>query len=207
MGDDPESRTTAEPKHGVPISEIPLEIRTERLFMRRLVAELDADDIFDIRSRMDVMKWSSTKIPDADVAATKEHFLNFNRPGALGLTVFEASNSKRAIACIGFYKRNGHTDLGYLVHPDCWGKGYATEAAKAAIEIWWGFVASLPPENNSGGKESPKSDLVLHAVTDRLHVASNRVLMKCGFKQVRESVDEVGPCIMWELHKEDTATD
>ncbi|KLJ13852.1 hypothetical protein EMPG_11234 [Blastomyces silverae] len=197
-----EPATTAEPQHAAPICDVPLEIRTARLFMRHLVPELDANDIFAIRSRMDVMKWSSTRVPDADIAATKEHMLNLERPGALGLTVFEASNLKRAIACIGFYKNDDKTELGYLLHPDYWGKGYVTEAVRAAIDVWWAFSATVHPENSSGPMPSPKNDFVLHAVTDALNRASNRVLVKCGFKLVDERVDELGACIMWELHKE-----
>ncbi|OJD26134.1 hypothetical protein ACJ73_02489 [Blastomyces percursus] len=202
-----EPTTTAKPQHAAPIPDVPLEIRTARLLMRRLVPELDANDIFAIRSRMDVMKWSSTRVPDADIAATKDHLLKVNRPDALGLTVFETSELNRAIAYIGFYKTNGKIELGYLLHPDYWGKGYATEAVRAAIGVWWEFAAVVHQENNNGGAvTSPKNYFVLYAVTDALNGASNRVLMKCGFKQVDELVDELGPCIMWELHKEATVT-
>ncbi|PGH03675.1 hypothetical protein GX51_03939 [Blastomyces parvus] len=198
-GSDP--TTTAEPQQAAPISNAPLEIRTARLFMRRLIPEVDANDIFAIRSRMDVMKWSSTRAPDADVAATKEHLLIVSRPDALGFAVFETSNLNRAIACIGFYG-NEKNELGYLVHPDCWGKGYATEAVRAAIDAWWTFTATVHSEDIGGPKKSPKNNFVLHAVTDAFNEPSNRVLTKCGFKQVNELVDELGPCIMWELHKE-----
>ncbi|OJD17583.1 hypothetical protein AJ78_02334 [Emergomyces pasteurianus Ep9510] len=197
---------TAEPKHDVPIPENQIEIRTERLFLRRLVAEIDANDIFDIRSRVDVMKWSTTKTPDASVAATKEHLLKIARLGTLGFTVFEEPNRKRAIALIGIYKRNDSAEIGYLVHPDFWGKGYATEAVQATINKWWELVTSSGPENDSGMKESFKSDLVLHADTDSANAASNQVLMKCGFEQVDEIVDDIGACTKWELRKADSVT-
>ncbi|EER42027.1 acetyltransferase [Histoplasma capsulatum var. duboisii H88] len=204
---DPGRMATAETQHEAQSSKIPLEAKTERLFIRRLIPELDLNDLFAIRSRMDVMKWSLTRTPDADIAATKEHLRKVATPENLILAVFEYSNTERAIACIGFYTNNGNTSLGYIVHPDCWGKGYAAEATRAAIDIWWKFLTNLPPEKNSDGDKSPKNYFVLEAITDASNVASNRVLTKCGFKMVEEAADELGPCIMWELHKEAKLTD
>jgi RimJ/RimL family protein N-acetyltransferase len=37
----------------------------------------------------------------------------------------------------------GHVDLGYLLHPKAWGRGYATEACEAALS--W-FAGALPGE-------------------------------------------------------------
>ena len=63
---------------------------------------------------------------------------------------------------------NGHQnfhDLGYRFIKRHWGKGYATEAAKAAIV--YGFsILKLP---------------VIYAIADIGHRASRNVLEKCGF--------------------------
>nr|WP_239521662.1 GNAT family N-acetyltransferase [Geodermatophilus sabuli] len=36
----------------------------------------------------------------------------------------------------------GEVEVGWHLHPDCWGRGYATEAARAVIDR--GFAAGLP---------------------------------------------------------------
>ncbi|EEH35628.1 hypothetical protein PAAG_06675 [Paracoccidioides lutzii Pb01] len=183
-------------------------IRTERLFIRRVIVGEDADGIFAIRSRMDVMKWSSAKTPDADVAATKNHFLNLEQKGALNLVIFEGSNTSRVIGTIGFFKRDGPhglTELGYLLHPDFWGKGFMTEAVRAAINFWWDYV-SVVPENSADKNGLSKNDTVLRAVTDMLNLPSNRVLEKCGFKKTAAMADKKGPDFTWELQKNYTST-
>ncbi|EEH44841.1 uncharacterized protein PADG_01130 [Paracoccidioides brasiliensis Pb18] len=184
-------------------------IRTERLFIRRVVVGEDADGIFAIRSRMNVMKWSSAKTPDADVAATKNHFLNLEQKGALNLVIFEGSNTSRVIGTIGFFKRDGQhgqTELGYLLHPDFWGKGFTTEAVRAAINFWWDYVSVVPGNSADDTNGLSKSDTVLRAVTDTLNLASHRVLEKCGFKRTAATADEKGPDLTWELHKNYTST-
>ena len=51
-----------------------------------------------------------------------------------------------------------------------WGKGYATEAARASVEFG---------KKNIGLKE-------IIGLTDPLNIASQRVLEKCGFKVIGE---------------------
>ncbi len=57
--------------------------------------------------------------------------------------------------------------IGYSFLPPYWGRGYATELVKASIPYFF--------ENN--GNE------LLYAVTDTLNMASQHVLLKCGFSE------------------------
>ncbi|KAK2739629.1 hypothetical protein FQN55_009365 [Onygenales sp. PD_40] len=183
-------------------------LQTKRLFMRPLVED-DVGDIFAIRSRAEVMKWSFSGKPDADLAATRKNFLNFNAPDVLALAILEASNTTRAIGSVAFFRGEaGNFDLGYIMHPDCWGKGYASEAVSAAIEAWWEFIEAFPRIGSGGNGSS--NELVLHAVSDKTNFPSNRVLEKCGFVNVGdlpEHDDDGRPAFMWELRKKSKAVD
>lgn len=72
------------------------------------------------------------------------------------------------IGTCGMYAWNRsdrHVDIGYHLHPAHWGKGYATEAARALIG--WCF-----------------DNLDVHRIQADCtegHIASERVLLKCGF--------------------------
>lgn len=63
-------------------------------------------------------------------------------------------------------RQNRHADIGYHLLPSHWGKGYATEAARAMIR--WCFA-------------NRDLNRVEADCTDG-HTASERVLLKCGFK-------------------------
>jgi ribosomal-protein-alanine N-acetyltransferase len=68
--------------------------------------------------------------------------------------------------CVAWDRENRHVDIGYHVLPLHWGHGYATEAARAVVR--WCF-----------------DHLDVHRIqadcTDG-NIASERVLLKCGFK-------------------------
>lgn len=72
-------------------------------------------------------------------------------------------------AAIGFHLLNniqGETELqvGYVLDPAYWGRGYATEMCAALLR--YGFTELALPR--------------LHAITDHANVASQRVLLKAG---------------------------
>ncbi|KAK2810308.1 hypothetical protein FQN50_003039 [Emmonsiellopsis sp. PD_5] len=183
-------------------------IETERLFMRPLVED-DVGDIFAIRSRAEVMKWSFSGKPDANLAATRKNFLNFNPADVLALAICEASNTTRAIGSVAFFGgKGGNFELGYIMHPEFWGKGYASEAVSAAIDAWWEFIAAFPRIGIDGNGSS--NEVVLHAVTDKNNFPSNRVLEKCGFDNVGDLPahdDDGRPAFMWELRKKAKTVD
>jgi RimJ/RimL family protein N-acetyltransferase len=74
----------------------------------------------------------------------------------------------RMVASLGFHTvsaLNRSAEITYTVHPECWGRGLATALARAALH--WGF--------------SRRQWVRIQATTLVDHLASQRVLAKCGF--------------------------
>ncbi|EER24789.1 hypothetical protein D8B26_006981 [Coccidioides posadasii str. Silveira] len=168
------------------------EIRTPRLILRPL-RDSDVGDMFAIRSREDVMVWSLTKLPDKDISATKKIMSRWNDETNVGLAVLEVSNPDRVCGVIGYNAVGNKMEVGYLMHPDVWGKGYATEALQASIEAWWNGYEAVKP------KKSMMHELL--AFTHEGNERSYRVLRKCGFEMVEELDDEYGRGNVWRLKR------
>lgn len=145
-------------------------IETERLILRPLFVE-DADAVFEwasdedvarymvyptYRSKDKVRKWlESIQVFDG------EYHFGFERKED-GVLIGSGSIGPDA-------NREGFWDFGYNFRRDCWGRGYATEAAKAMI----GFA-----HDHFGIKWFSSS----HVEANR---ASGRVMEKCGLRFVR----------------------
>ncbi|PGH14348.1 hypothetical protein AJ80_05938 [Polytolypa hystricis UAMH7299] len=186
-------------------------IRTERLFLRPL-RDSDVPFVFGLRSIAEVMKYSSTQKPDDDITFTRGRLQSFNHPQSIGFIVHEAGPSSSCadpesapkIGFPGVVLQCGKYEIGYIMHPDAWGKGYTTEAIGAMIDAWWRISAAFPPAAASpdagDGSEAPDRDAVW-ALTHKLNVASNRVLEKCGFHAVREFDHHLGETIEWRIQR------
>lgn len=85
----------------------------------------------------------------------------------------EARGEKlRLIGQVGVVHVEPEPDLGYMIHPDFWGQGFATEAVRGCLEYWW----SLPRREDGKGRE-----LIAKVVVE--NVESRRVLEKLGFRR------------------------
>lgn len=58
-------------------------------------------------------------------------------------------------------------EIGYMLHPDFWGKGLVTEAVRAFMPLFWKKYAGVYDYAT--------------AEIDPGHVASRNILLKCGF--------------------------
>lgn len=74
------------------------------------------------------------------------------------------SDSNRLVGSIGAINDNGKIQFGYIIAPSQWGRGYATTAAQALLNV----LITLP-----GVKE-------IKTFVDAENTASVRVLQKCG---------------------------
>ena len=76
-------------------------------------------------------------------------------------------------------------NLIYGVHPDFWGNGFATEAAKAVLDYAFDTL----------GLASVKADV------DEPNVISVRILEKLGMKQIRRAIVAGRPLLYYEQHR------
>ncbi|GIK04951.1 hypothetical protein Aspvir_009050 [Aspergillus viridinutans] len=190
----------------------PPPFRTARLQFHPMV-DADAAGIHAIRGLEEVMKWSLKKVPDADLATTREWVEGYLRPeprtpGNVGYVLreirFESEASGaggggdgkgRIVASIGLRyglveELRGYCwELGYIFHPDFWGKGYATEAVRGLMGAWPGIYGRV---NWGNVEQEQEGSGEVVAITDKGNEASIRVLTKCGFESVEEFVDEDG---------------
>jgi ribosomal-protein-alanine N-acetyltransferase len=145
-------------------------ITTERLILRRLTPD-DAGAIMDLFSDPKVMRFLNNPFTDTlEKAMGVINWLNdrFDTQDAVQWA-FASREDNRFIGTGGNHawdKHDRHIEIGYNILPKYWGKGYATEATHAIIK--WSF-----------------ENMNLHRIeadcTDG-NIASERVMLKCGFK-------------------------
>ncbi len=133
-----------------------MRLETERLILRKL-EENDVERMFLLDSNSDVMKYI----------------------GVEPLT--EPDQSREVIKII--QKQYSETGLGYRFLPETWGKGYASEAAKASLE--YGF-------------HQIKANII-YAYAHCENEASLHILTKLGFEKTGEFEEPDGICFWYEL--------
>jgi ribosomal-protein-alanine N-acetyltransferase len=122
---------------GLPLRPQPRELRTERLLIRQF-EEADLDALHDMRSREESVRWLYEDPPslleDRARLERRMHNVRFALTGdGIGFAVLAGS---RLVADVSLFLRSAEHhqgEIGFITHPDHWGKGYATEAARAAL--------------------------------------------------------------------------
>ena len=116
-----------------------LRIQTRRLVLRPPRIE-DFDRFAELLANEDACRYIGGHLPRA---AAWRKFLQ--QPGAwllqgFGMFSLIEPDSGRWLGQLGPWRPEGWpgNEIGYSLHPDAWGKGYATEAAVAAID--WAFA-------------------------------------------------------------------
>lgn len=142
-------------------------IKTERLLLRPLTVA-DAESVFEwvgderVAQYMIYTTYKNVEQVKEWLESIKNDDTNFG---------FERLSDGKLIGSgdISPDHKNGFWGLGYNLRYDCWGNGYATEAAKAMIKY---------AHDNFGAAHF----IAGHAEPNR---ASGRVMEKCGFKFAR----------------------
>lgn len=128
---------------------------TERLVVRDLTDD-DAEALYDLHRRDEVMRWLDRTLSTgpADELARLARWREV-REGPYGFFGIEERETGRLVGLLVFkpFDDLPHLDLGWRLHPDVWGRGYATEAARGAIERAFGelgideLAATTLPDN------------------------------------------------------------
>lgn len=137
-----------------------MDIRTERLLLRR-PRPTDLDGFFEIMSNPSAMRYWST-LPHADLSVTRIWLDTMLAREATGGQHCAIELDGRVIGEVGAGRL---PDFGFILHPDVWGRGFATEASKAAI----GHIFAVT--------DTPD----LKADVDPRNAASLAVLARLGF--------------------------
>ncbi|MEA2646890.1 MAG: hypothetical protein QOE92_1973 [Chloroflexota bacterium] len=141
-----------------PAPGVPLEIETKRLRMRLPVAS-DAEPFAAITEDIEVMRYirGAAQGPEAKHEWVARYIDGWRTRG-FERWMLESRADGSFIGYCGLHyldDRPGDIEVGYALVPAAWGRGYATEAAAAAVD--WGFralgleriVAVAFPENRA----------------------------------------------------------
>jgi RimJ/RimL family protein N-acetyltransferase len=133
------------------------------------------------------MKWTSSKVPDADIEKTREWMAPALPPlkgDTFRFAVEEQSNPGRLIGMIGS-RFSEPPECGYMFRTDMWGKGYATEALRGWLEVYWALPRKdVKLDSEDSGEHRTETESLL-AETELANAGSRRVLVKCGFTELR----------------------
>ena len=75
-----------------------------------------------------------------------------------------------------------------MLRKEMWGKGYATEALKAWVDVYWELPRKTVTFEDAEGPASAVETLL--AETDLANTCSRRVLVKCGFTELRSRTED-----------------
>lgn len=141
-------------------------IHTQRLLLRRARMD-DLDAMHRILGNAAAMRYWST-LPHTDIEQTREWLGAMIEAPPEESDDFIVELGGRVIGKAGCWRL---PEVGYILHPDHWGKGYAGEALGAAIAH---VFASYPVA-------------ALEADVDPRNTASLRLLERLGFRETRRA--------------------
>ncbi|MGD9960883.1 GNAT family N-acetyltransferase [Nocardioides sp.] len=127
-----------------------MDLTTRRLTLRAWRDD-DAPRLLDIMSREEVMRWLGdgptvllTEVDQARQRIARWNGLSLTPP--LGYWAVETKADAELVGAVLLLTlpnaTAGEVEIGWWLHPDAWGQGYATEAAQAVMAH--GFAAGLP---------------------------------------------------------------
>lgn len=150
----------------------PVRIETKRLILREFKVSdaLEVNAYSKLPKTVRYLPWGPDHLNQTKDFIRRMIKARKERPRLTYELVMESKEEKKVIGACGLRVKSlfhQESDMGYVLHPDYWDRGYTTEAAKALLAF--GF-----------------KKLKLHriwATCDVKNKASEKVLRKCGMKK------------------------
>lgn len=166
-----------------------IRLETERLYMRPIIADEDAEDMYLLNLDPDVIKYTGDpafkSIEDSHTFYSNYHDYKNHKTGRFSTFLKEGD------VFIGWcglkHIENNRVDLGYRFMKKYWGKGYATESSIASLD--YGF------------KTLDLSKII--AIAFKTNPASYRVMEKLGMKYIKDFEYEGVPAVEYAMLKEE----
>lgn len=139
---------------------------TKRLILRNF-EQSDAKDVEKFWGDEDVMEHSGGAVPHEFIPKVLASYLKCQTDKGISVYAVEEKESGRVIGAAGFNVRTSSEKVELVYHfaKDAWGKGYATEAARACIDF-------AKAKGNVG---------TIYASADLKNPGSLKILEKVGF--------------------------
>ena len=146
---------------------------TERLIVRQYVFETDAENFFLLNSDDDVMRYiRATKSKEECDAFLKKIIETYKINPLMGRWAANEKATGKFVGSFAIIPMEGSEDiqLGYAFLKENWGKGFASELTKAALDYYF---------------KNTKADHI-YAIAEEANIASHKVLLKNSF--VRDGI-------------------
>jgi RimJ/RimL family protein N-acetyltransferase len=174
---------------------IPDELVTDRLLLRRWRQD-DLDALAEVFALPEVWEFPFGRgLTREETATWLNRFLEEWERDGYGMYALELRGTDRLIGLAGlrlatwFSEIRGEVEIGWRLRPDCWGHGYATEAAMVSLRVGFAelgaerIVAVVEPANAASLR-----------LAGRLGMHSVRAVVEPGLKKTLEIfVVEPGP--------------
>jgi ribosomal-protein-alanine N-acetyltransferase len=169
--------------------ELPLILRTERLVLREFTAD-DWQPTFAYENDLRYLRfYERDEVTERQCQALIYQFILWQgeQPRCKAQLAITLADTGELIGNVGVRRDTAHeplADMGFELSPDQWGRGYATEAARAMVD--WGFG------------EWELDRIHAHCVSE--NVASARVLERVGMRlEVRLRDHQLFKGRFWDL--------
>lgn len=118
-------------------------IETDRLLLRPLTTA-DLDEVVAMHAMPEVIRTMGTFQRSSTVARLEQNEQEWRERG-YGLVAVTERATGRFLGRSGlkYWPQFDETEVGWVLRPDVWGQGFATEAGRACLE--WGFASLEVP--------------------------------------------------------------
>lgn len=149
------------------------EIKTRQLLLRRISAD-DINEVFFLRSDKEVLKYidkpPAKSLDDARDFISRIEALEKSNSGINWAITTQGDKKLIGNICLWNIQPEHHrAEVGYVLHPSCWGKGIAQEAITAVLDYGFNTLklrsieANVNPANNASIKLLERNNFVREA--------------------------------------------